>query len=301
MGCVGSRVDIEADGRQYHIKKLIASGGFSQIFSADDLESGEKVAIKKIVCHSSIELKRTRREISYHRRFGTKPEQHHVMPIIGVSEERVFGSSAILFSLVFPLCKMGSVQDELTSRRPAKKYMPQERILRLFHQVSLAVEVLHMASPPIAHRDLKPANLLFRDEDLILLTDFGSAIECPIRIENGRQSRIMLDEAAELCTMPYRAPELFTCETGTVVDQSVDIWSLGCVLYALCYFCSPYDFVHERGDSIALAVQSAKLKFEPDASFDTSVTDFISSLIKLDPNERPTISEVLQRMRSLKF
>lgn len=34
----------------------------------------------------------------------------------------------------------------------------------------------------------------------------------------------MLDEASEMSTMPYRAPELFTCEIGTIIDQSVDIW-----------------------------------------------------------------------------
>lgn len=71
---------------------------------------------------------------------------------------------------------------------------------------------------------MKPANLLLQEENFILLTDFGSACYCPIQIENGQQSRKLLDEAAELCTMPYRAPELYTCETGTVVDQSVDIW-----------------------------------------------------------------------------
>lgn len=77
--------------------------------------------------------------------------------------------------------------------------------------------------------DLKPANLLLRSVDALLLTDFGSAVECPIRISDAFQRRSMLDEAAELCTMPYRAPELFTCDTGTVLDVSVDIWV--CVLF----------------------------------------------------------------------
>lgn len=37
--------------------------------------------------------------------------------------------------------------------------------------------------------------------------------------------------------------------------------SLGCILYALCYFKSPFDTVYERGDSIALAVMSAHVTF----------------------------------------
>lgn len=41
----------------------------------------------------------------------------------------------------------------------------------------------------------------------------------------------------------------------------IDLQSLGCVLYAMCYFKSPFDSVYERGDSVALAVISAKITF----------------------------------------
>lgn len=37
--------------------------------------------------------------------------------------------------------------------------------------------------------------------------------------------------------------------------------SLGCVLYALCYYKSPFDAVYERGDSVALAVISGNISF----------------------------------------
>lgn len=65
---------------------------------------------------------------------------------------------------------------------------------------------------------------MLQSENHVLLTDFGSAVECPIHIVESKQSQLMLDEASEICTMPYRAPELFTCATGTTIDHSVDIW-----------------------------------------------------------------------------
>lgn len=37
--------------------------------------------------------------------------------------------------------------------------------------------------------------------------------------------------------------------------------SLGCLLFALCFFRSPFDDIYERGDSIALAVQSGKITY----------------------------------------
>lgn len=130
----------------------------------------------------------------------------------------------------------------------------------------------------------------------MLLIDFGSVTQCPIHIGDARQSQIMLDEVAELCSMPYRAPELFTCEIGSTIDQSIDIWSLGCVLYALAYFCSPFDEVYERGDSIALAAQSARLNFDPQAPFHQSVVDLIRSLVRVNPSERPSVDTVVEQL-----
>ena len=32
------------------------------------------------------------------------------------------------------------------------------------------------------------------------------------------------DEAAERCSMFYRAPELFNVEVGSIIDERTDIW-----------------------------------------------------------------------------
>lgn len=47
--------------------------------------------------------------------------------------------------------------------------------------------------------------------------------------------------------------------------------SLGCILYALCYFKSPFDTVYERGDSVALAVMSAHVTFPEDTPYNEVV------------------------------
>lgn len=46
----------------------------------------------------------------------------------------------------------------------------------------------------------------------------------PIHIGDARESQLRRDEAAEMSSMPYRAPELFTCEIDSDVTVAVDIW-----------------------------------------------------------------------------
>ncbi|PAV69254.1 hypothetical protein WR25_20183 [Diploscapter pachys] len=121
--------------------------------------------------------------------------------------------------------------------------------------VCKAVKVLHEKG--FAHRDLKPANFLICDgRKGVVLCDFGSVDRIPFEVSSAREHQRMLDAAAEFCSMPYRAPELFTCDIGSTITAAIDLWSLGCCLYALCYFQSPFDAVYEKGNSIALAAQS---------------------------------------------
>ena len=43
-------------------------------------------------------------------------------------------------------------------------------------------------------------------------------------------------------------------------DSIFSFWqSLGCTLYAMCFYESPFDKVHQRGDSIALAAMACKI------------------------------------------
>lgn len=73
-----------------------------------DLESGKTVAIKKIACHSPTELQRVYFEIDLHRDLskGCLEGNKHIMPIIGVGEQRIVSASQVFYSLIFPLCKV---------------------------------------------------------------------------------------------------------------------------------------------------------------------------------------------------
>ncbi|KAF9157850.1 hypothetical protein DFQ26_008248, partial [Actinomortierella ambigua] len=78
---------------------------------------------------------------------------------------------------------------------------------------------------PFAHRDIKPANVLIADDGQTpVLMDFGSMARARVKIQTRQQALFEQDLAAEQCSMPYRAPELFDVKTGATLDEKVDIW-----------------------------------------------------------------------------
>ncbi|KAF9560723.1 other/NAK protein kinase [Agrocybe pediades] len=149
---------------------------------------------------------------------------------------------------------------------------------------------------PYAHRDLKPGNIMIADDGKTpILMDFGSTMLARVKIENRSQALLQQDIAAEQSTMAYRAPELFDVKTGQILDEKVDIWSLGCTLYALAYSHSPFENTQttEQGGSIAMAVLNAQYK-HPQSAYSQGLKNLIDSMLKVNPAERPDINEVIR-------
>ncbi|KAL5612394.1 hypothetical protein BROUX41_000084 [Berkeleyomyces rouxiae] len=114
-----------------------------------------------------------------------------------------------------------------------------------------------------AHRDIKPGNIMIDDSGTgPILMDLGSVAESPLVITSHSQAVAVQDTAAEHSTMPYRAPELFDVNNGAVIDTKVDIWSLGCTLYACLVGKSPFEArSDETGGSLSLCVLGGDWRF----------------------------------------
>ena len=95
-----------------------------------------------------------------------------------------------------------------------------------------------------------------------ILMDLGSLNPSPTPITSRALALQVQDQAAEHSTMPYRAPELFDVKTDTVIDTKVDVWSLGCTLYACLVGKSPFEArSEETGGSLSLCVLGGDWRF----------------------------------------
>ena len=99
--------------------------------------------------------------------------------------------------------------------------------------------------------------------------------------------------------MPYRAPELFDCPSHGFIDEKVDIWSLGCVGYALIYGHSPFETAQTASGSIALAVLNCQYSFPQHGPYiqSTSLQNVIKSCLNLNAGLRPSAQDIMRQLQ----
>ncbi|KAK7335429.1 hypothetical protein VNO80_27269 [Phaseolus coccineus] len=195
----------------YMAERVVGTGSFGIVFQAKCLETGEAVAIKKVL---------------QDRRYKNRELQLMRMmdhPNV-ISLRHCFFSTTSRDELFLNLV-MEYVPE--TIFRVIKHYSSiNQRIPLIYvklytYQIFRGLAYIHTV-PGVCHRDVKPQNLLVDPlTHQVKLCDFGSA-----KVLVKGESNI-----SYICSRYYRAPELIF--GATEYTTSVDIWSAGCVLAEL--------------------------------------------------------------------
>jgi serine/threonine kinase 16 len=315
---------------RYRVVRVAGEGGFSTVFHVRRAGGGGDFAIKRILAQSADQLQEAQWEVHVHHLLGASAP--HCLSLLG-SDVCDLGGGRHEVLLLYPLME-GSLVDLLLREARAGRELSERRCLELFVQVCEAVAALHSLQPPLAHRDIKVHNVLLGPRGSAILMDFGSCAEARADLSS-RQRRLELQErAARQSSMAYRAPELWepTGQDGQVVDERSDVWSLGCLLFAMLFGqgYSPFECsfggntgalgggspsdpfgglgapLQTRGvpaarprDCTYLAVIGS-VPFPEHSSRSAALKDFCQWMLAVQPRQRPDIAAVLARARVLR-
>jgi len=114
--------------------------------------------------------------------------------------------------------------------------------------------------------------------------------------------QFLLAEANETTTESYCPPELYSFGgvlEDITLDERVDIWSLGCMLYAGAFYMNPFDKEVLRGGNFRLAINNGKIEFPKDSPYSDEFHELIKSMIVVDASDRPFVGDVITRVSTM--
>ena len=165
-----------------------------------------------------------------------------------------------------------------------KKGLNETEAFYFFIQAVNSISFLHKNK--IIHRDIKPENLLINNNNILKLCDFGWSVYL-----NNNNKRVTF------CgTIEYMAPEIVKNES---YDFSIDVWSLGVLLYELIHSHSPFVVKDLNVNKIENNILSKELKFKKGVSLECR--DLIEKLLIKDANERIKIDDIYKHPFILKY
>lgn len=196
---------------RYMAERVIGTGSFGIVFQAKCLETGETVAIKKV-----LQDKRYKNRELQLMRLLDHPNV--------ISLKHCFFSTTsrdeLYLNLVMEFVPE-SLYGVLKHYTTVKQSMPLIYVKLYTYQIFCGLAYMH-AVPAITHRDIKPQNLLVNPlTHQLKICDMGSA-KVLVKGE---------PNISYICSRYYRAPELIF--GSTEYTTSIDIWSAGCVLAEL--------------------------------------------------------------------
>ncbi len=259
----------------YRLQHVVGRGGMGTVYAARDEQLGKIAAVKLLSPVLATDE-------SFRERFIAEIESLKKLRHPNIVQLYGYGEQDGQLFYAMELIVGNSLQGELQHGR---RFTWRE-VTQIAVEVCAALK--HAHDHGIIHRDLKPANLLYARDESVKLLDFGIA---KLFGNTG------ITTGSVMGTADYMAPEQ---AEGKPVGPRTDLYSLGCVMYALLAGRPPFS-----GKSVPEVVH--KVRFESPIPIGRLASDvpvelehLIDQLLEKNPQKRiPTALAASHRLRAM--
>lgn len=257
---------------QYEVRRKLGRGGMANVVLAFDTHLEREVAIKLLDSYFA-------RDATFSARFEreakaiTSLEHSHIVPVYD------YGHYKGLPFLVMRYMKGGSLGKHLQ-----KGPLSVGKASRIMERVASALDFAHANG--LVHRDLKPDNILFDQDGLAFLADFGI-------VKMAESATTYTQTGNTLGTPAYMSPE--QAKAVTKIDGRSDIYSLGVILYETLTGDIPYKSDTTLGQAMMHVLEPVPRILEANPELPPFCEEIIQKAMAKDPNDRYATATELAR------
>ncbi|WP_353187818.1 serine/threonine-protein kinase [Pseudomonas sp.] len=277
---------------RYRIERHIGRGGMQDVYLAQDMILDGKVALKTPQAGQQDKRFKNSAIIS------ARVNHHNVAKTLDYVEEN--GNRFLIEEYVDGV----NLDDRLKTFGAIDPHLAA----RIFLHVSKGVAASHHAG--VVHRDLKPSNIVVEhgvNLHKLKITDFGIAtLTEEVFDEAARDGDLTRSTSGTIRgALPYMAPEMMFRQAGDHPGKSVDIWSLGAMMFQIVTGKVPF------GVYLQAAVNVQNRNREPWPQFMISnpqyknlslqLQNIIDKCLQYDVSDRPSADDVVEEISELCF
>jgi len=262
----------------YRLLRQHGSGGMGIVFEAEEIETGELIALKvlrpTLVTEPDAKI-RFFREAQAMAAIG----HQRIVPVIRVGEAQ--GIPYIAMPLL-----LGETLEDRLQHVPL---LTLEEIVRIGIEVAEGLDAAHRHG--LIHRDVKPANVwLEQPFSSVRLLDLGLAREIT-------KDSLLTHSGIVMGTPAFMSPEQ---ARGDKLDPRSDLFSLGCILYQMTAGARPFSDPTPMGVLNQIQHHHPPRVSAMTSAVPTMLSNLIMELLAKQPKDRPaSAAVVMERLRRI--
>ncbi len=265
----------------YRIVRELGHGGIAVVYEAEDVKLERRVALKVLQPEIAANPQQCERFLRQASR-AASVESAFICRIYEVGED-----NGVPF-IAMPFLK----GESLGAHWKKHERLAIDEVVRIGKDVAEGLNAAHEAG--LVHRDIKPANIWLEAQPggppRALILDFALA-----RV----QADVQISQSGAIVGTPaYMSPE--QARGGKDVDARTDLFSLGCVLYALSTGELPFKGKQMMDVLVALATHDPAPPHTILATIPQRLSELIVRLLAKNPDDRPrTARAVIEELAAI--